>query len=144
MNLSPLGWIIITQHVLKLNVGAVHQLQLVGNGEQLLFLWLMLPRAYLVCAHLSHSSQSTSDANLRLWSYFSKQLVSEDPTTSKSEFPSLDPHGNSVPLRGLKAQNKASLRSVKKTGPFLSTAMEYFSSGDQANPGSGTLQALFP
>lgn len=52
MNLSPLGWIITTQRVLKYSVGTVHQLQLVGNGEQLLFLWLMLPKAYLVCAQV--------------------------------------------------------------------------------------------
>lgn len=52
LNLSPLGWIIITQCVLKLSVETVHQLQLVGNGEQLLISWLMLPRASLVCAQV--------------------------------------------------------------------------------------------
>lgn len=52
MNLSPLGWITITQRVLKFNVGTVHQLQPAGNGEQLLFLWLLLPRAYLVRAQV--------------------------------------------------------------------------------------------
>lgn len=52
MNFSPLGWIIITQCVLKLSVETVHELQLVGNGEQLLIPWLMLPRAYLVCVQV--------------------------------------------------------------------------------------------
>lgn len=69
-----------------------------------------------LCSSLPHCSQTASDAYSRPWSYFSKQLLSQDRTTSKTEFSSMNPHGNSAPLRGLKAQNKASRKAVKKTG----------------------------
>lgn len=96
-----------------------------------------------LCSSLSHGSQPVSDASLRPRSYFSKQLVSQVPTTSKSEFSSMNPHGICEPLRGLKAQNKACREAVKKIRWVLSIAVEHFSSVYQASPDSGTLQAYF-
>lgn len=77
-----------------------------------------------LCSSLSHGSQPVSDASLRPWFYFSKQLVSQVPSTSKSEFSSTNPHGICEPSRGLKAQNKASRRAVKKIRWVLSIAVD--------------------
>lgn len=55
----------------------------------------------------------------------------------------MNPHGICEPLRGLKAQNKASREAVKKIRWVLSIAVEHFPSVYQASPDSGTLQAYF-
>lgn len=55
----------------------------------------------------------------------------------------MNPYGICEPLRGLKAQNKASRGAVKKIRWVLSINVEYFSTEYQASPDSDTFQAYF-